>query len=350
MKRVVTFLGIILCTLIAGVYLLSIKPIISIGSFSDYVIKEKVLQAPAPPQEKEAIVFVGDVMLARNVENIMRTYGYMYPFASLPKLSAHSFLVGNFEASIPTVHVPTKSMTFAFSVNPLYIQGLQEYGFTHMSLANNHSYDFGVSGYKNAFTTLSEASLEPFGDQRAQASSTIRFLDVNDATVSLVGLYAVDVPPSQKEIQDLLTRAAAHSDVQVVYVHWGTEYELKHNSFQEKLAMALVDAGADVIIGHHPHVVQDIGIYKNVPIFYSLGNFIFDQYFSDEVQKGLALELSITETDVLVKLVPITSIGSKSQSRMMAASERDAFLLSLAKRSDTELKQMIQTGEVKLLR
>ena len=93
------------------------------------------------------IYFVGDVMMARNVENIMQSYGASYPFSYLPKVASTSYLVGNFEASVPKIHTPTQSMGFSFSVKPDYIQQLDAYGFTHMSLANNHSYDFGSDDF-----------------------------------------------------------------------------------------------------------------------------------------------------------------------------------------------------------
>ncbi len=99
----------------------------------------------------------------------------------------------------------------------------------------------------------------------------------------------------------------------VVNIHWGTEYEHEYNTTQSITAHALSDSGADVIIGHHPHVVQGLEIYKNKLIFYSLGNFIFDQYFSSDTQTGLSLGLSIDAKTKKgsVYLFPLYSEASK---------------------------------------
>ena len=93
----------------------------------------------------------------------------------------------------------------------------------------------------------------------------------------------------------------------MVYPHWGVEYSSVHNYIQENLAHGWIDAGADLVVGAHPHVVQDIEIYKDVPIFYSLGNFVFDQMFSKETQEGLAVKLIITEEQISAELMPFAS-------------------------------------------
>jgi poly-gamma-glutamate synthesis protein (capsule biosynthesis protein) len=108
---------------------------------------------------------------------------------------------------------------------------------------------------------------------------------------------ALDKEAVQKSARDL----ASSSDILVVNIHWGEEYKADPNNRQKEMAHLLIDAGVDVIIGHHPHVVQTVETYKNKPIFYSLGNFIFDQYFSPETQKGLAVEIIFTSKDIEYK-------------------------------------------------
>ncbi len=104
----------------------------------------------------------------------------------------------------------------------------------------------------------------------------------------------LDADKMLETVRDL----ASSSDYVVVNIHWGIEYQSKHGQIQQDLAHKLVDAGADAIIGHHPHVVQGSEVYKGKPIFYSLGNFIFDQYFSVETQRGLAVGLSFSENSI----------------------------------------------------
>lgn len=345
MKRLLILFLILFTAICSGVYTFSPDDPISLGSFG--LNKPTVLgMVEIPLIKKNKIRFVGDIMLARNVENLMNAYGYAYPFSLLNKHPEDAYLVGNFEAAIPVVHKPTPNMQFSFSVNPKYLNGLAEYGFTHVSLANNHSYDFGADDFENTITQLKQASTSPFGHPKDVTAGDIPLLSVGAETVAIIGLYALDVAPSAAELQRLIHKASEVSSVQIVYVHWGTEYLLKHNKTQENLAHMMIDAGAEAVIGHHPHVVQDIEKYKGGVIFYSLGNFIFDQYFSEDVQRGLALELQVTDTTLAFTLLPVSSLGTRSTPAFMTAYEHAIFLDELAKNSDTELKDMIENGVV----
>jgi gamma-polyglutamate biosynthesis protein CapA len=344
MQRILIFLLICFIALCAGFYLTFPQAEFSIGDFS---WSEPVPEEEYVP-EKDTIRFVGDVMLARNVENLMNAYGTSYPVAALPMHRDDAYLVGNFESAIPVEHIPTKSMTFTFSVKPDDLDALQEYGFTHFGLANNHAYDFGVDDFFNTQAKLQAAGFEIFGTPGSlSATTSITLLDVGSTTVALVGVYAVQAQPPLSEIASVFKHANTISDQQIAFVHWGDEYKSLHNASQERLAHAMVDAGADVVVGHHPHVIQDIELYKNAPIFYSLGNFIFDQYFSDEVQQGLVLDISY-ERKLSISLLPVTSIGSRSQPRLMSPYESDVLLSELSKVSDSELAEMIRKGLLEL--
>jgi poly-gamma-glutamate synthesis protein (capsule biosynthesis protein) len=280
----------------------------------------------------------------------MLLYGMNYPFLNLPSTETLA-VIGNFEAAVPKVHKITQSGEFAFSVATSALPSLYDYGFSHMSLANNHSYDFGVGGYINTKKELSEVGVEVFGNQLQQASSSISIVTLhNRLRVALVGVTAVHIEPTAAEIEALFSRATMDSDIQIAYVHWGNEYMSIHSVSQERLGKAFVDAGADMVIGHHPHVIQDVGLYKSAPIFYSLGNFIFDQYFSEEVQNGLALKVVIDADSIRIELFPVTSIGSRSQPRLMSAYERDKTLEKLANVSDPLLREQLLTGTVTILK
>ena len=110
----------------------------------------------------------------------------------------------------------------------------------------------------------------------------------------------------------------------MVNAHWGEEYSAQFNRLQQELAHGFIDAGADAVIGHHPHVAQGMEVYKNKPIFYSLGNFVFDQYFSAETQTGLAVEFIFNGQGLDYKLHPFAS--KNSQIRLLDAKEKDDFL------------------------
>jgi poly-gamma-glutamate synthesis protein (capsule biosynthesis protein) len=116
------------------------------------------------------------------------------------------------------------------------------------------------------------------------------------------------------------------SHEQIAYIHWGKEYDSVHSKEQEVLAHFLIDNGVDAVIGHHPHVVQDIEVYKGKPIFYSLGNFIFDQYFSDEVQEGLAVRVDTSKDILRYTLIPFESKSIKSQPKLLSLLDKDTYL------------------------
>ncbi len=298
-------------------------------------------------QDKKAeLLFVGDVMLARSVEKRLAEHGADYPYLRLPKQEEHSFRIANFEASIPTEHRHTQDGTFAFSVHEKYLKALHEHGFHYLGLANNHSYDFGSSNFLNTKEVLKEQGFTAFGDQVDQGSSTIAYTDASGVRVALIGVYAVFEKPESEALLQLLMRAQEKSDMQVVYIHWGTEYELIHSTFQENLAKELISYGADAIIGHHPHVVQDIAIYDNVPVFYSLGNFVFDQFFSKEVQEGLMVKLRVEKNVLTYTLEPITSADVRSQPRLMNEEEKVNFLKKLSERSSEEYRSSIASGSL----
>jgi len=118
----------------------------------------------------------------------------------------------------------------------------------------------------------------------------------------------------------------------IVSLHWGEEYKLINSPVQQSLAHRIIEAGADLMIGHHPHVVQNIEKYQGKLIFYSLGNFIFDQYFSTETQEGLAVGLEIYPDRLVCQLFPLQI--NLSQPVLVERDKAREFLIQLANRSD----------------
>lgn len=319
------------------------------GTYEPLVPDGTELHAPIlgnVPEQPTRIQFVGDIMLARAVERMMETYGADYPYIHTGFLDA-PFVVGNFEAAVPEVHTPTPSMTMNFSVAPMYLPALSEAGFTHVSLANNHADDHGAAGYMNTTSELTRAGLEPFGHPYELGTTSVAYLRLAERTVAVIGIYAVVSVPDDATLAEVLEAASSESDMQIVYVHWGDEYELVHNAVQERLAHRLVALGADMIVGHHPHVVQDVELFEDVPIFYSLGNFIFDQYFSTDVQQGLAIDLAFDrDGSYAVSLLPISTEASRTAPRVLAGYERNVLLEALADRSSPALADGIRGGQL----
>jgi poly-gamma-glutamate synthesis protein (capsule biosynthesis protein) len=288
---------------------------------------------------EDRLLFVGDVLLARDVERRIQSATPDYPYQHLTSLFADATVIGNFEAAIPATHQATPDFSTVFSVPAGLLPAAREAGFTYWSLANNHSYDFGAAGYEHTVSELTATGFVPFGHPTDPAAATT-YVEQGAYTIALVGLNAVGVTPDITAWQNAVARASQLSDLQIAYVHWGTEYELTHSKTEATLARELVAAGADLIVGHHPHVVQDVGLVAGVPVVYSLGNFIFDQYFSTEVQDGLVLAVAVADGAWQLGFVPVTSRYSRIQPQLMYYQEAEQWLRQLANRSDPEFRDI----------
>lgn len=299
----------------------------------------------------EPIIFTGDVLLARNIEQLVRSRGNTYPFLHVQSIfSDAKTVIGNFESAILKNHIATPAYVMTFSTDAQLLPLLPEAGFTHMSLANNHSYDYGEDTFINTVTELAAHQVLPFGNPRNASTSLTTTFASGDFTIGLLALNQVFMNMDWEAITQALHQLSEKSDYQVAYVHWGDEYVLKHNAVQEEIAHKLIDSGIDAVVGHHPHVTQDIQIYNGAPIFYSLGNFLFDQYFSVDVQQGLVVRFTLTATSSQFDLIPVSSEGTLSQPHRMTEPDLGLFLKNLARRSAPELSENIATGKVILPR
>jgi poly-gamma-glutamate synthesis protein (capsule biosynthesis protein) len=288
-------------------------------------------------------------MLARNVEVMMNREGIEYPFSALDlrTFTENPAIVGNFESSMADPHSTTPAFNMRFSVDKAFLPALKNAGFTHLSLANNHSLDYGESGYLQAKDKLADLGLGVFGHGKALSNDSISYVETKRGKIALIGINASEQVPSYEDLEIIFTIAKKESYLQIVYIHWGIEYDENHHPTQEVLAKKIIEAGADLIVGHHPHVVQDIDIIDNVIVFYSLGNYIFDQYFSKNVQEGLVVLLSLEENPQL-QLIPVTSHYALSKPSLMVPAEHQLFLQLLASRSHQDLRESILKGVIPL--
>jgi hypothetical protein len=305
----------------------------------DESISPATTTIPVVSETPAFVFFTGDIMLARHVEvllqqNLIQPYDFMSLFAKAKAV------ITNFESAMANPHVATHSGAMRFSTNVKSLELLKTLHISHASLANNHSRDYGRDGYVYAAASLRELGIQPFGDAVTVSSSSLSYIEVGSTTIAVLGIHTLFVPPDRTMMKNLLSEAKNNSDIQIVYIHWGDEYELFHNRNQEELATWFAAEGVDAIIGHHPHVVQDIALIGNMPVFYSLGNLVFDQYFSEDVKTGLVLGLEITPKSLHFTLYP-QSQCAKATPCLMRKEAETAFLLGLADRSDEILFDQI---------
>lgn len=310
-------------------------------------VREVVLKEELEAEENQNIFFLGDIMLARDVERRLGSKPLQYAFLDLPMLKEAAGVVGNFEAAVPEEHVSTPDFAMKFSVDPEMLSVIELGGVTHLSLANNHALDYFEDGYRHTYETLKSQGFEAFGHPLRLDENSVSYLNIGGRAMALIALNATygELPTMWIEV---LETASEMSDTQIAYIHWGEEYELSHSKAQEALAHDLIDAGFDLVIGHHPHVVQDVEHYKNGIIFYSLGNFIFDQYWDDDVSEGLMLELVVEKKNLAVILHPVETKTTRVRPRLMDENEKTAFLKELSERSSATLKTAIRQGVLAL--
>ena len=311
------------------------------GTEENVIEKEKL---------KTQINFVGDVMLGRHVEYLMSQHGSDYPYRFIDFLDPeNSYTVGNFEASIPINHVKTPNFNFNFSVNPWYLGELNKAGFTHLSLANNHAFDYGFEGFKNAKVQLERNNLLAFGQPNELSTSSITFINLPKHRIAIIGIHSVFSLPNDKDMKMILEHAENNSDFQVVFIHWGEEYQHQQSKTQRQLATKFSELGTDLIVGHHPHVVQGLEKINNTLVFYSLGNFIFDQYFSQDVRQGLTLRLfENSDSELSLDLIPVTSEETLAQPAAIVGDEKNIFLNKLAQYSSDEIQEDIRLAKINL--
>ncbi len=263
--------------------------------------------------ENKPILFLGDIMVGRDVETSIDKKGFDYMFSSATRMFSDTFTVANLEGPIPEKHVHTSNLGFQFSFRSDIIQKLGTLGLDAVSLANNHGYDHGVAGYENSKKVLNEVGIAYTGNfDNTNKDVIVAKLGGHDVIIYGVNVINYDfdenvIIENIKELDKKFVDAGI-----VIYIHWGNEYDKVHNKFQEDLAHKMIDAGVDLVIGAHPHVVQDVGYYHGVPIYYSLGNFVFDQYFSTSTQQGLGVIMDIDNSGhVIYKTVETRSLRGR---------------------------------------
>ena len=292
----------------------------------------------------KTVLFLGDVMLDRAVKRLLDKNGLLYPIENMRNfLTGTDIVVGNLEgpAVANPTYTPDTSMRFNFGPEALDL--LHYAKINLVSLANNHTLDKDKDGLIQTKELLSKKNINYFGDPISCDEENIYKAD----GIVLVGLNKTfPINCTQEQIVKLVKNVKREnsSDFVIVFIHWGEEYKPTSNATQKELAHLMIDGGADLVIGSHPHVMEEIEQYKGKLIFYSLGNFIFDQYFSKETQEGLAVGLELYDNKALIRLFPLGI--NKSQPYLFDNMKRIKFLENLSLKSPTILKNQILNGMI----
>jgi poly-gamma-glutamate synthesis protein (capsule biosynthesis protein) len=298
-------------------------------------------------QEKEiSLIAVGDVSFSRGVERAFKKADDInYPLLKIRDYFKTADLVfGNLETPI-TKGAEIPDFEMIFRSNPGTEQALKKASFSILSLANNHTPNFGESGLIDTFNYLDDAGIEYVGAGRntKEANQPV-FIEKEGIKLAFLAYNDNDVVPNSYEaLEDragtafmridkmikAVKEAKKEANFVIVSMHSGIEYVNEPNNSQVNFARAAIDSGADLIIGHHPHVVQVMEKYKDKFIFYSLGNFIFDQPQSLETREGIAIKVYFTKNNVnKISILPVF-MEKLAQPRMANDQESEKILKRL---------------------
>ncbi len=285
-----------------------------------FFVKVEVFHEPGTSFFRDSrsarLLFAGDMMFDRTIRSKVeaaagiagssasKDKGYDLPFSCMADyMKSFDTVVANLEGPI-TEYLSTSAGTLpgqpgntSFTFAPDVARALYDNNVRVANLGNNHSSDKGRAGANSTQAYLFKAGVAHFGSPTGNNATTTTIGGYQVAFINFNQFLGLDDPEvTVSAIQNL----RADADFIFVYTHWGEEY-VPANDYQKDLARRFIDAGADMVIGSHPHVIQESEMYKGKYIFYSLGNFIFDQYWDETVRKGMGIEVSLSPDGISVK-------------------------------------------------
>ena len=256
----------------------------------------------------------------------------------IERMQSADIMMLNNEFAYSTRGVPTEGKQFTFRARPETVNYLNDMGVDLVSLANNHAYDYGPDALTDTLDTLRSAGIPYVGAGRdiSEARKPVYYIvgDIKIAFVSATQIERLDTPDTKEatenspgvfrcwngdRLMETIREAKENSDFVVAYIHWGTENQAELDWAQLKQAPELVEAGADLVIGDHPHCLQPIGVVGDVPVIYSLGNFWFN---SKTLDTGM-VEVVIDETGIVsYQFIPCLQSGCRTSLLEGAEKER----------------------------
>lgn len=292
---------------------------------------------------------VGDIMLAGSGEKTFRRAGYDYPFAATAEtLRRADIVIGNLEAPIALSGNEFTTKKFRFRLSPKTASALKNAGFTHLTLANNHILDFGEEGLLQTREALDRQGIafcgagKDLAAARQMTITEIKGVRIAFLSYSLVypeeffaGRDRAGTAPGYTSLFTADIKAAkATTDYVIVSFHWGGEGLDTPKPYQITSGRRAVDAGADIVIGHHPHILQGVEYYQKGVIFYSLGNFAFGS-MSSNAQSSIIARITLDNGIKEVEIIPLNVRNSevRFQPQILTGPRREAVVNNLQRLS-----------------
>ena len=289
--------------------------------------------SPIPANTEKSVSFTigGDMMFARMINHFFGK-NFVEVVAHLdPNVFSHSDAsVINLEGAItnePIIdNIGPNNFTFKFP--PTIVPALDYLHINAASQANNHSDNAGLEGITTTRRVLEASGIQTFGGPRESDFDRVAKFNGRGLSLAIIGINLTFPGQKPEPIVPIIQELKKDPTMRVIVMpHWGVEYSSAHTQAQADAAHLWIDAGADLVIGSHPHVIEDGEVYKGIPIIYSLGNLLFDQTFSQAVQEGLIIKGIFTESGLTFYGIPTQSINYQPQ--LMTGARKDEILNSL---------------------
>lgn len=316
--------------------------------------------AAAPGTNALEALFFGDVMVERRLEPTIAERGMAYLLDGVRRLpdgrtlDDFALVSANLEGAVTDGGAKSEpEYPFDFAFPPERIESLVDGGISFFTISNNHTWDQGWQGVTQTRRHLTEIGVPFVGDVDSRVSDdSVAVFEWDGVRVAMVGVSEVYRMLSDAALDELVRAADAAADITVVNIHWGREYEHVPFDLQLRRARSLAASGADLIIGHHPHVIQGLEIVDGVPVIYSHGNFLFDQAFNDRVQEGMATRVEFARAEngrvVVAELEFLPYRAVDYQPRWATGALRTRMLDEIAEWSlvDETVREQIRSGSV----
>lgn len=300
----------------------------------DFCRENRIYAKKTASDEEIVLAFAGDISFAQgyaNMSTLAQRGGDIrdcFDEFMLKEMENADVFVLNNEFTYTDRGAPTENKTFTFRAHPEHVEYLHDLGVDLVSLANNHCYDYGEISLLDTLDTLEGAAIPYVGAGRniGEAIKPVYFIanDYKIAFVSATQIEQGDYPDTKgagensagvfrcwndDRVCDVVREAKGHSDFVIAYIHWGTEMTDELHWAQPDLAKKLADAGVDLIVGDHPHCLQEIAYVNNVPVIYSMGNF----WFNSKTQDTGILKVVLNENGMQsLQFVPAIQSGCKT--------------------------------------
>lgn len=267
------------------------------------------------------ICFTGDILLDRGVKREIKKNGFDYPYLLVKDIIKKADIVyGNLECPLINEGTPVlKRGYLIFKGDLSNAKALKSAGYTIINLANNHVMDYGHEGLVSTLSALKRESIKTIGAgyKKEDAYKPI-YIYKNGIKIGFLS-YSIfppegyiyssskpDIARLEKWVSKDIEKAKNKCDFLVVTFHWGKEFAFFSSELQKEIAHNAIDSGCDVVVGHHPHVLQETEIYKDKPIFYSIGNFVFDNQIPKRTDETVILNLKLRKgSNIETEIIPI---------------------------------------------